>query len=233
MAVNDHNSTSPDAGKAEQAKQPASDPYWAQEVVPSDIVLLDLLRQTSHMTIAELATELEVTATAVRQRLNRLMAQGYVERFAEKSGRGRPIHHYRLTDKGKRKGGGNFADLAVALWQEVRSIKDPDVRRGLLQRISERLVAQYAEELEGVELEEKVQRVAAIFGERRIPIQVEQPEGELPVLNVLACPYPGLAEIDQSVCAMEKIMFGELLGSDVRLGECRLNGDNCCKFELS
>ncbi|UUO08940.1 MarR family transcriptional regulator [Blastopirellula sp. J2-11] len=221
------------SSSAEQVKQPASDPYWTQEVVPSDIVLLDLLRNVPHMTIAVLAGELEVTATAVRQRLNRLMAQGYVERFAEKSGRGRPIHHYRLSEKGKRKGGGNFADLAVALWQEVRSIKDPAVRRGLLQRISERLVAQYAEELEGIELDEKLRKIAEIFGERRIPIQIEQQEGELPVLNVMACPYPGLAELDQSICAMEKIMFSEMLGSDVRLGKCRLNGESCCSFELS
>lgn len=218
---------------AEPAKYPASDPYWTQEVVPSDIVLLDLLRQSANLTISELADALEVTATAVRQRLNRLMAQGYVERFAEKSGRGRPIHRYCLSEKGKRKGGGNFTDLAVVLWQEVRSIKDPTVRRGLLQRISERLVAQYADELEGSELDEKLRKIAEIFGERRIPIQIDQSQKELPVLNVMACPYPGLAEMDQSVCAMEKIMFSELLGSDVRLGKCRLNGENCCSFELS
>ena len=86
------------------------------EVVNSDVTILDLLRKMEPMGISELALATNVTATAVRQRLNRLMGQGYIERFAEKVGRGRPSHQYRLTKAGRRKTGANFADLAIALW---------------------------------------------------------------------------------------------------------------------
>jgi predicted ArsR family transcriptional regulator len=60
-----------------------------------------------------------------------------------------------------------------------------------------------------------------------------QSTGGLPVLSVLACPYPGLAERDRSVCALERMLFAELLNHDVKLSECRLDGDACCRFELS
>ncbi|MCA9267342.1 MAG: MarR family transcriptional regulator, partial [Planctomycetales bacterium] len=105
----------------------------------SDATLLDLLRRRDGMTVHELAELMGVTATAVRQRLNRLLGQRLVERKIHRVGRGRPSHQYSLSDAGRRKSGANFADLAIALWQEIRQIEDPEVRRGLLTRIARRL----------------------------------------------------------------------------------------------
>ena len=65
----------------------------------SDAALLNLIRRSGGATVAELADAAEVTPTAVRQRLNRLMAQGLVQRHQQRSGRGRPTHQYVLTEK--------------------------------------------------------------------------------------------------------------------------------------
>jgi predicted ArsR family transcriptional regulator len=203
-----------------------------QEIVSSDVAILDLLRKTDSMTVSELADATQVTATAVRQRLNRLMGQGYVERSASRAGRGRPSHHYMLTSKGRRKTGANFADLAVALWQEIRQIKDLEVRRGLLQRISRRLATLYLDRIQGETVEEKMASLADIFNERNVPFEVDR-VGALPVLTAAACPYPDLADQDRGVCAMERILFSELLGQNVRLDKCRLDGDKCCTFQVS
>ena len=59
------------------------------ELVASDANLMDVMRRRDAQSVSELATAMEVTATAVRQRLNRLMAHGDVERTVVKSGRGR------------------------------------------------------------------------------------------------------------------------------------------------
>jgi predicted ArsR family transcriptional regulator len=202
-----------------------------QDVISSDVTILDLLRKNDAMSVAALAKAMQVTATAVRQRLTRLRAQGYIQRYASKSGRGRPSHSYSLTDAGRRKTGANFADLAIALWQEVREIKDPDVRRGLLQRLSRRLAKMYGERIRGNTLEEKMQSLAEVFVERQIPFSVDGSR-QLPVLTALACPYPELAEQDRSICAMERIMFSELLGEHLRLTNCRLDGEvSCCTFQ--
>ncbi len=202
------------------------------DIVPSDIAILDLLRTNESLSIADLATAMQVTATAVRQRLSRLMAQGYVDRATTRAGRGRPSHQYRLTTKGRRKSGANFADLAIALWHEVRAIADPEVRRGLLQRLSKRLVDMYADQVQGDTVEERMESIAELFNERKIPFAVTREADRLPILTALACPYPGLAEQDRSICSMEKILFAELLGESVRLGKCRLDGASCCTFEL-
>ncbi len=86
----------------------------------SDEGLMDLLRREPALRIADLSRRMGVTATAVRQRLTRLMGAGLVEREAKTAGRGRPSHRYRLTEKGRAQSGSNVGDLAVALWQEVR-----------------------------------------------------------------------------------------------------------------
>ena len=203
----------------------------AVELVSSDVAILDLLRKQESATVSDLSSMLGVTATAVRQRLNRLLAQRLVDRIAVRSGRGRPSHQYQLTTLGRRKTGANFGDLSIALWQEIRAISDPEVRRGLIQRVSKRMASLYTEQITGDTLEEKMESLAALFTERQMPFSVDT-EGDLPVLTALACPYPELAEQDQAICAMERMLFSEILGRPVRLSVCRLNDDeNCCSFE--
>jgi DeoR family suf operon transcriptional repressor len=198
----------------------------------SDKAMLDILRRNGAVTISVLVAEMGVTATAVRQRLQRLMAGGLIERRAENKGRGRPNHRYSLTEKGERSAGTNFADMADVLWDEIKSVADPEIRRGLLKRIGGRLAARYRNEVGGETLGERMTALAGVMGERDIPFQVEQ-RGGLPVLSALACPYPELAMRDRSVCTMEKLMLSEILGENVRLSECRLDGATCCTFTPS
>lgn len=202
------------------------------DLVPSDVSILDLLRKQQEMTVMQLSAAMEVTATAVRQRLGRLLQQGYITRTAITAGRGRPSHRYTLTLKGQRKTGANFADLAIALWQEIRSIEDVEIRRGLLQRISKRMAVMYGDEIQGETVVQRMDQLGGLLTDRELPFSVSEESG-LPVLTMLACPYPGLAEQDRSICSMERILLSNVLGGSVALTECRLDGDSCCTFEMS
>ncbi|MHB8970402.1 MAG: helix-turn-helix transcriptional regulator [Pirellulaceae bacterium] len=200
------------------------------EIVASDVVLVDLLRKHGTMTVTDLAAALEVTATAIRQRLTRLMAQGFVDRSATKAGRGRPSHSYSLTGKGRRKAGSNLNDLAISLWKEIVAIQDPSVRRVLIQRVSERLAEIYADRVEGLSVGQRMEQLAALFRERRVKFDVEM-QGDTPRLMAESCPYPGLADRDRNICAMERQLLTQLLGTRLLMRECRLDGDQCCSFE--
>jgi predicted ArsR family transcriptional regulator len=199
----------------------------------TDSIVLDLLRQRE-LTVSQLSIQIDVTATAVRQRLTRLMGQGLVERRVVKAVRGRPSHYYALTERGRRQTGDNFSDLAVALWDEVRAVQDLEIRRGLLQRVAHRMAEKYADQVQGETVAQRMEALADVYRDRQIPLEVSHDANDktsLPVLTALACPYPDLAEKDRSVCAMERMMFAELLGSNVRLTQCRLDGGVCCTFE--
>lgn len=195
----------------------------------SDEQILDLLRRAGPQSIAQLVDATSVTANAVRQRLTRLTAQGLIEREVMHGARGRPSHRYKLTEKARRQAGSNFADLALVLWQEVRAVKDPEVRRGLLSRIAGSLAAMYAGQVQGDGVTERMRSLAELFDRRGVPMQASA-VGELPVLTVLDCPYPDLVERDRGICAVEKMLFDELLEHDVRLSQCRLDGHACCTF---
>lgn len=198
----------------------------------SDARLLDLLKQQGTMSIADLASATAVTATAVRQRLTRLMAQGLIERVTERAGRGRPSHRYSLTEKARRQAGNNYGDLAIMLWEEIRSVKDQEIRRGLFQRLAAAMARFYAGRMKGTTPSARMESLKELFAERRVPMEVDS-TGQLPVLTVVDCPYPELAEKDRGICAVEKMMFAELLASPLRLSQCRLEGHSCCQFETS
>lgn len=199
----------------------------------SDRGIVEFLRGQGSGTIDELVEFTGVTATAVRQRVNRLMEQGLVVREAESKGRGRPTHRYWLSAAGERTGGTNYEDLLGVLWSEIRAVRDPNVRRGLLGRIVDRLADVYRDQIEGANLRARMESLVELMRDRDIPFEVREDTEQLPVLTALACPYPDLAEQDRGICSMEKMLFSELLGDRVRLSDCRLDGDSCCKFEVS
>ncbi len=198
----------------------------------SDTQLLELLRRRGPMSVSELANATEVTATAVRQRLIRLMGQGLILREATRAGRGRPSHRYSLSEKARRQAGTNYADLAIMLWEQIRTVTDAEVRRGLLQRIANGMAQLYAGQVQGATTADRMESLQKLFAERRVPIEVET-KSQSPVLTVLDCPYPELAEKDRGICAVEKMLFAELLASPLRLSQCRLEGHTCCQFETN
>jgi DeoR family suf operon transcriptional repressor len=202
-------------------------------VDPADRTILDFLRRRGEASISELIDLLEVTATAVRQRLNRLMSHGLIARQSTSAtGRGRPMHRYSLTPVGVRSAGTNYDQLAQVLWDEVRAIDDPAVRQGLIRRVSQRLAEVYRPRIAGESLDARMAALSTAFAEQDVPFTLDT-DGGLPVLTALACPYPDLAERDRSVCAMERLMISEALGESVRLSACRLDGASCCTFEAS
>ena len=201
-------------------------------ILSSDITILDILRKRGELRVGELAELMGVTGTAIRQRLNRLLDQGYIVRATIRSSRGRPSHGYSLTVKGRRRSGENFGDLAIALWQEIRAIEDQEIRRGLLKWISHRMAEGYAQKIQGNSVGERMKSLAAVFAERRLPVKIMETDGGA-ALSIEACPYPELAEQDPSVCSMERLLFSEIIGETLQLTECRLDGDCGCTFQTT
>jgi len=201
-----------------------------------DREVIDLLQVDGPHGIGRLAESLGVTATAVRQRLDRLMRQGLVERSLVGGRRGRPSHAYRLTAAGRRIGGDHFRDLALVLWREIRGVRDAAVRRGLLNRIGGALAAMHSRDVAGERPSDRLRDVAAILRSRNIACNVEEQVvgggPPLPVLTSYACPFPDLAEEDRGICAAERQMIETLVGDSVRLSECRLDGGTCCRFTV-
>jgi predicted ArsR family transcriptional regulator len=199
---------------------------------PVDQLVLDLLRRDEGLSVTELMEKLEVTATAIRQRLDRLEECSYIERRKHSVGRGRPSYCYFLTDVGWRQVGVTYTDLAMAFWHEVTSIENQQVRDSLVQKVSERMGRSMRERIPDSPLEDRMRHMAALMTDRRVPTDVTS-VGGLPVIEVHACPYPDLTAMDhdRSVCDMEQKVFSAALGQAMELSHCRLDGHSCCQFK--
>ena len=209
----------------------------AQALSTGDRDLIAMLREGDSMTVGKLVEASGVTATAVRQRLVRLMAQGLVDRTEEREGRGRPSHVYRLTEKGRNSSANNLDDLALVLWQEVQQIPDEDVRKRVIAKAVERLAQKYESEIRGSApdlgdtVEKRMETIAGIFASMDLPVSYEKKDG-LPVIKVSGCPFPGISDQSREICEMEQELIQKLVGSDVGLFQCQKDGDRCCSFEV-
>jgi predicted ArsR family transcriptional regulator len=199
-----------------------------------DQTALELLRQGDGWTVQELAGELGVTATAVRQRLDRLSELRFVDREKVSVGRGRPLFRYRLTKAGMRFASVSYAELASALWHEILDLDDCQLRESLLKGVARRLGAAFRQVIpQNGNLTERLAATATELNRRKVPAVVRQDSDELPILEVQACPYPDLIEADDSrqLCEIEQEMIGEALGQAVSLDCCRRDGHDLCQFK--
>ena len=197
---------------------------------PHDREFLDQLHRSGPATIQEICTVLGVTATAVRQRLARLQGLDLVTRETVRAGRGRPHHTYRLTEAGLRELGDNYADLAMILWRELQSVEEPAVRARLLDGIQRSLVQQYGRDVQGASLYERVAQLRVALIDRGFDVEVDS-SGELPILRENNCPYLELASSDSSICELEHAVFQRVLGAELKLAQCCLDGHSCCEFQ--
>ena len=211
---------------------PAAEVHQLRSV---DRQLLKALRGKDSVGIGELIEALGVTATAVRQRIDRLLQLGLVARHKVVSGRGRPTYQYHLTVDGLRQAGTNSAALTEAMWHEILAIEDDAVRRQVLASIGSRLGREYAIQIDAdnvdYSVEQRMNKLSEMLSQRQIENQVIA-SGGLPVLDMGACPYPSLTDVseDRAMCRLEEKMISEALGQPVHLSSCRLDGDSCCQF---
>ena len=204
----------------------------ADGIRPIDQAVLDLLRSGQGLTVQELIDRLQVTATAVRQRLDRLVQVELIERRKVVAGRGRPQFRYFLTTLGMRYASASYASLAMALWQEVLELPNPTMRQRILRKVGRRMGAELRTQMpDGASLTERLSAVADMLTHHRVPAAVDG-AGPLPVLQVHACPYPELSGRDgqRSLCELEQEMLSEAVGQAMHLDSCRLDGHSMCQY---
>lgn len=192
---------------------------------------METLRSVGPATVQQLCERLDVTATAIRQRLNRLEANGLVSRITEKSGRGRPSHAYKVTEAGQRQLGDNYSELARILWDQIVTIEDATIRERLFGQIRDALAQKYGNGVVGDSLESRVHQLSGNLAMEGFSMESDV-TGELPILRENNCPYLDLAKADSQICELEQAVFEQVLGTSVTLTQRCVDGHNCCEFHV-
>jgi predicted ArsR family transcriptional regulator len=192
--------------------------------------IIKLLQRNGPMGIKAMRLALGVSDTAIRQHLNTLLADGLIQRtLARSGGRGRPSTLYTLADKARHLFACESQDLALALYDELLKEFGPDTVRTLLDRVAQRMAADYRYHVRGLDLQERVKTFSLLLDSRGIMSDVSEHEQGV-MLHEYNCPYQELATAHADVCALEEKMLADVLGAEVKLTQTIVGGHHRCSF---
>lgn len=191
--------------------------------------MLTTLQRNGAMTVKNLEETLGVTATAVRQQLNVLLAEGFIEQRAENIGRGRPKHVYMLTAKGRALFPHHYDEFTNSLLREILLVEGPAKVQQLLGRMGTRMAEQYSRHIAGVAPAERAIALTELLNAKGIMAEVHF-EGDAIVFHEFTCPYYELAREHRAICEMEEGMISQVLNQPAELVQCTLDGHHGCQF---
>jgi len=192
--------------------------------------IVEHLQRNGAASIKELEELLGVTTTAVRGHLTTLQAEGYVSRRRVSEGVGRPYHVYVTTEKVRELFDCHCDDLALTMLEEVLQIVGKDQVSTLMGRVSDRLAQRYGQGVRSEAVQDRVQELAVALGAQGVLTDVVAEGDDMIILKTYNCPYHELAQEHREVCEMEQGMMRKVLGSDVNLSSCIMDGHNGCSF---
>jgi DeoR family suf operon transcriptional repressor len=197
---------------------------------PAGEVLIRLQRHST-ATIKELEDALGVTATAVRQQIASLMADGFIGQEIERAARGRPKHVYSLTPKGRALFPHHYDEFTNSLLREILITEGPEKMHALLGRMSQRLAAQYERQLTGLASVARAAKLTELLNAKGILTEIRfEPDGI--VFHEYSCPYYELARENRAICDMEEGMIAHAMQQPVELVSCILDGHHGCQFRI-
>src|SRR5260370_3140226 len=155
--------------------------------------VVELIRRKGRASAETIASDLGVTANAIRQHLTNLERDGFVVSHPERSARGRPSLLFSLTERADSVFPKRYGQLATMVLQEVQEMGGPEALDEIFARVAARHAEAIGREIAGLDFDEKLRRVVAWIG--RAGTLAEQSEGEEGVqitIHHFPLPHPAL-----------------------------------------
>jgi predicted ArsR family transcriptional regulator len=194
--------------------------------------ILELLKREDGATSDAIAATLGITASAARQHLSALTADGLIPFERERTGPGRPTHRYSLTTAGDALFPRSYVDLTNEL---LGYVEDEDAE--LLARIFDKRglarLARARGRVEGLSFRDKVAMVARILDEDGYLADfTELPDGTYR-LTEHNCAVLAIAQRYQHACRTELDFLQALLPeAEITRVAHRLKSGHVCSYEI-
>ena len=197
-----------------------------------DREILEHLHRCGEATVRDLCDVLGVTRNAIRQRISRLEAGGVIVSNQRSQSRGRPKNVYRVTAEGLHSLGEDYRELAVVLWEAIVGLEDSTVKEQLISQVRDRLADRFRRKLtEGHSADQRLDQLADEMKSSGFNVESDH-SSVLPILRETNCPFPMLADVDETICQVERQVLEQVLGAPVEFkNRCR-DGHHCCEFEV-
>jgi DeoR family transcriptional regulator, suf operon transcriptional repressor len=189
--------------------------------------ILQYLQRSGEATVKDLAALLGVSATAVRDHLVHLQAEGLIEARAERYGPGRPRLVYTLSEQARSRFPKQYDRLITGLLRELIALEGQDKVEQILERVSRRLADEYSDRMAGTGMEERLGELRRLLELRGVPAEVAAGGDGI---SLFACPFYDIAQDHPEVCSMERQMIEYVVGEKLALESTIREGAHTCRF---
>lgn len=211
--------------------EPALGPVLA-ELAPTRRALLVTLRKRGEARAEELATELGVTVSAVRQHLQGLAAADLVVHRDTREGPGRPRRSYRLGAAAEALFPKSYGDLTLELLYHLAE-EDPGVVARAFERRRDARVRRVQARLEGLDFDARVAEIARVLDEDGYLADFERADDGSFRIREHNCAILAVAQRHGHACATEISFLREILpDADVSRVAHILSGSHACVYEI-
>jgi DeoR family transcriptional regulator, suf operon transcriptional repressor len=193
--------------------------------------IIHLIKNNGTLSMSELASFLDISSEAVRQHLLHLEKDGWITRFSENNGIGRPILHYRITKSGEHLFGKSYDCLTIEVLDTLlHQLGEVALRKVLNSMIDER-ISQWEPKLKGLSTEERLNALKDFYTKDDSFMEIENENNTYSLIE-RNCPFHNVALQRPILCSVTVSVLTHLFGCSVKRVKKLQNGDGCCTFQL-
>ena len=194
--------------------------------------MVQILKERGEASVDELAEALNLASITIRHHLAILEKDGLVTNHRERGAVGRPRYVYSLTDQAKELFPKKYHLLADRLLAELKSVSTDEELSAIFERMAEGMTTEYATQLDGMTLEERLSTLVYLLGQEGFLAQWEQFEGEY-TLKEYSCPYYYVGQRHPEVCRLDLQMISNVLRAQVERKTCVIDGADFCTYHIT
>jgi DeoR family transcriptional regulator, suf operon transcriptional repressor len=168
----------------------------------------------------------------VRHHLTNMQADGFVAAEEERHGVGRPRLVYFLTEKGLERFPTRYFRLTTRLLNKVKETLPGPVVDRLFTQMAEELAAGYAEQVQSMHIEQKLDTIKELLIQEGFSVEWEK-DGDRYLIHEITCPYYHVGQNHPEVCTVDQTLISTVLAIPVEKINCILSGDRHCTYEIS
>ncbi|HAX70520.1 MAG TPA: winged helix-turn-helix transcriptional regulator [Anaerolineales bacterium] len=191
--------------------------------------ILQTLLKKPRSTINDLAEAVGINPISVRHHLTNLQMEGLVEAMEERHGVGRPRLVYALTNEGMERFPTRYLRLTTRLLSQLKETMPEPMVSKLFGQIAEDLASEYANDIKGLSMEERLDLVKDLLAQEGFTVEWEK-KGSQYQIHEISCPYYQIGMTHPEVCTVDQTLISKMLALPANKVQCILDGGAHCTY---
>lgn len=197
---------------------------------PSETQIVLALKREGLLSLIELSERVGISKMAVLNHIQKLEAQGMVERRLVKTKVGRPYYKFGVTDNSKI----SLAPSDISMLNEFVEYMDENGHTTIVENFLRERYGQvridYEKKLSRVDPEKRVEALARLREEENYFPELKKGGKDNYELLEYNCPIFSISKKFGVACSLETQLFSSVLGREVTSTHRQVNGSDVCKF---